>query len=59
MIFVAKYTFIFLLVFMYFFERNACGRRGNHMRISLEAFNLILHSGMFEAVSALRMFCFK
>lgn len=59
MIFLAKHTFIFLLVCMYFFSKEGPWQKGQSYEDLWEAFNLIFHNGMFEAASALRMFYFK
>lgn len=58
-IFLAKYAFIFLSVFMIFFSKESTWQKGQSSEDPWEVFNLILHNGMFEAALALKKFYFK
>lgn len=64
MILLAKYTFLFLLVFMFFFfffldSKESALQKGQSSEDLWEAFNLMLHNGMFEGATAVRKFYFK
>lgn len=57
MIFLAKYTFFFSLYVV--FSKENTHQKGQSCEALWEASGLILHSGVFEASSALRRFYFK